>query len=222
MNVLLVSAHPDDMEIGMGGTAAKLAERGDSLTSVILTDGRRSPNPFNLQPEVLAQIREEEARKAATLLGVKEIIACGFPDLVSAENYSTAKQMIKELISKIQPGEIYTLHPELDRHPSHRLAGKMLLESMEECEVQCDVWAYEVWGLFNQWHRIEDISAQIGKKIQAISEHKSQVACISYAEGVTGLNRWRAIFADPQQTKSGTAFAEAFIRCSILDSKKTE
>jgi N-acetylglucosamine malate deacetylase 1 len=38
-NILIVSAHPDDMEIGMGGTAARLIEEGAEVTSFIMTDG---------------------------------------------------------------------------------------------------------------------------------------------------------------------------------------
>jgi len=44
--VLVISAHPDDMEIGMGGTVAKLSASGCSIISVVLTDGR-SPNPLD-------------------------------------------------------------------------------------------------------------------------------------------------------------------------------
>jgi LmbE family N-acetylglucosaminyl deacetylase len=59
------------------------------------------------------------------------------------------------------------------------------------------VWGYEVWGLFPEWNRFEDISDQIGKKLAAIDEHKSQIAAIPYADGIAGLNRWRAVFAGP-------------------------
>jgi LmbE family N-acetylglucosaminyl deacetylase len=44
--ILIVSAHPDDMEIGMGGTVAKLVEEGAEITSLIVTDGGRASNPF--------------------------------------------------------------------------------------------------------------------------------------------------------------------------------
>ncbi|HSL02768.1 MAG TPA: hypothetical protein VK901_04430 [Nitrospiraceae bacterium] len=37
----------------------------------------------------------------------------------------------------------------------------------------------------------------MAKKMAAIAEHRSQVATIPYGEGVLGLNRWRAVFADP-------------------------
>jgi len=45
-NVLIVSAHPDDMEIGMGGTVAKLAEAKAMMTSVVVTNGGRASKPF--------------------------------------------------------------------------------------------------------------------------------------------------------------------------------
>jgi LmbE family N-acetylglucosaminyl deacetylase len=211
MNILLVSAHPDDMEIGMGGTAAKLAAEGNSLTSIVLTDGRRSPTPFRVDPDSLAEMRQEEARRAGEVLGIREVLFLNLPDLKSTENFQIARDRLREIIGRTKPVEIYTLHPQLDRHASHQLAGSAVLD-VAGGRPDIVVWAYEVWGLFSQWDRFEDISSFISKKIQAISEHKSQVACVPYSEGVTGLNRWRAIFADPQQSATQAAFAEVFIR----------
>ena len=45
-NVVIISAHPDDMEIGMSGTVAKLVESMAVITSVVVTNGGRSSNPF--------------------------------------------------------------------------------------------------------------------------------------------------------------------------------
>jgi hypothetical protein len=69
--------------------------------------------------------------------------------------------------------------------------------------------------LFSTWDRIECIDEQIGKKIMAITQHKSQVATIPYSEGVVGLNRWRAAFADPYQVEPTGAFAEVFLSTSL-------
>ena len=211
-NIILVSAHPDDMEIGMGGTAAKLADAGSSLISIVLTDGRRSPNPLNLAPDTLAAIRKQEGERATKVLGVSESIFCDLEDLKNAENCEKAKEKVRGVIQKTKPSEIYILHPELDRHQSHRISGKIVIETLHMLQISCPIWAYEVWGLFPTWDRFEDISSTIGKKIQAIQEHKSQIASIPYAEGVTGLNRWRAIFADPDESGPGCAFAEVFLR----------
>jgi hypothetical protein len=77
------------------------------------------------------------------------------------------------------------------------------------------MWAYEVWGLFHSWDRFEDISDQIDIKLKAIAEHQSQLAAIPYAEGISGLNRWRTVFADPKQEKVTGTFAEVFLKLKL-------
>lgn len=209
--MLIISAHPDDMEIGMGGTVAKRAASGSHITSVVLTDGRRSPNPFGWPEETMASIRKQEAIQAAAVLGIKELISFDLPDLNNTHNYHLAKNRLTQLIEQQRPKEIYSLHDRWDRHPAHRLAGQLTRECVEETPLSIDaLWAYEVWGLFPRWDRLEYIDGQIGKKLQAIGEHKSQIASIPYGEGILGLNRWRAVFADPQQTTPRGIFAEVF------------
>jgi LmbE family N-acetylglucosaminyl deacetylase len=211
-NILLISAHPDDWEIGMGGTAVKLIASGAHLISIVLTDGRRSPNPFQLNPGELAKLRKEEAIRAAGVIGVQETIFFDLEDLKSEANCATAGKKLEEVIVSSRPAEVYALHPELDRHASHRMSGKLVQETIARIQPECTVWAYEVWGLFARWDRFEDVSSTIAKKIQAIQEHKSQIASIPYAEGVSGLNRWRAIFSDPEQSEPRCTFAEVFLR----------
>jgi len=60
-NIVIISAHPDDMEIGMGGTVAKLVESMAAITSVVVTNGGRSSNPFALTEQRMAELRREEA-----------------------------------------------------------------------------------------------------------------------------------------------------------------
>ncbi|HSE41771.1 MAG TPA: PIG-L deacetylase family protein [Acidobacteriota bacterium] len=211
--VLIISAHPDDMEIGMGGTAAKLVESGHSVISVILTDGRRSPNPFGIPEEKMAKIRHSESKRAAEILGINETIFFNFQSITNKDQNTATIQLV-EVINSVAPQTIFTLHPTLDRHPTHKLSGNITLDALNQSQLasHMELWSYEVWGLFNTFDRFEDISDQIGKKMKAIQEHHSQVAAIPYAEGIAGLNRWRAIFADPQQSKVQAAFAEVFLR----------
>ncbi|WP_390896842.1 PIG-L family deacetylase [Rubinisphaera margarita] len=70
LDVIAVGAHPDDVEIGCGGTLAMLARQGYRVGIVDLTDGE--PTPLSPGPEV----RLAEARKAAEILGiaVREIL----------------------------------------------------------------------------------------------------------------------------------------------------
>ena len=78
MNVLALGAHPDDAEIGCGGTLALHADAGDRVTIACVTDGEAGG--MGVPPVKLARIRREEAAAAAVVLGVEEIRFLGFPD----------------------------------------------------------------------------------------------------------------------------------------------
>lgn len=210
--ILLISAHPDDMEIGMGGTAAKLAAEGHSLLSVVVTDGRRAPNPTAMSQDDMAAARRIESKNACRALGIGEERNFGFESVGTDEACRAATDKMAALIAEFGPDEIYTLHPELDRHASHRAAGKICIDACRQLDRETPVWAYEVWGLFPSWDRFEDITGQLDKKLAAIAEHKSQIAAVAYDEGVRGLNRWRAVFADPHQEETLARYAEVFMR----------
>ena len=218
--ILIVSAHPDDMEIGMGGTVAKLGESKAIITSVVVTDGGRASNPFAWTEKRMAEVRREEALRAARVLGVEEVLFFDEPDAADEINAPLVKQKLTELIARLRPTEVYTLHEQLDRHPAHRLVGRLVRESCVGSGHRPSVglWAYEVWGLFTSWDRIEYIDASVAKKSLAIAEHRSQVATIPYGEGVLGLNRWRAVFADPKASAPGGVYAEVFLRVPLSSS----
>src|SRR5882724_11221814 len=68
MNVICIGAHPDDCEIGFGGTALKLAASGHRVKFVSVTDG--SAGHHTLRGAPLAAIRAKEAADAAARLGI--------------------------------------------------------------------------------------------------------------------------------------------------------
>lgn len=216
-HILIVNAHPDDMEIGMGGTVAKLTESQAMITSVVITNGGRASNPFGWTEQHMADVRRAEALRAARVLGVSEIVFCDQPDVDQEIDTRAVKQKLVELLARLGPAEVYTLDEERDRHPAHRLAGTLARESVLESGIvpPAGLWAYEVWGPLTAWDRIEYIDATVAKKMLAIAEHKSQVATIPYGEGVLGLNRWRAVFADPMEQSPAGVYAEVFRRVSI-------
>jgi len=216
-NVVIISAHPDDMEIGMGGTIAKLVEATARITSVVVTNGGRSSNPFALTEQRMAEVRREEARRAAGILGVNEVLFCDEPDDADEINTTAVTGRLVEILARLRPTEVYTLDEELDRHPAHRLAGKLARESVREAGIVLSggIWAYEIWGPFATWDRLEYIDRYVAKKMAAIAAHQSQVATIPYGEGVLGLNRWRAVFADPKASAPAGVYAEVFRRIVI-------
>jgi LmbE family N-acetylglucosaminyl deacetylase len=201
------------MEIGMGGTVAKLSENKNHVTSLILTKGQRAPNPAGLTPLIITKTRKEEAERAAKILGIEQTIFFQL-DSLKADDFAEAGERFSKILSLEKPQQIFTLHPKLDRHRTHRLAGKLVVEVCAQKRFQGEVWAYEVWGLFPKWDRFEDISRQMRKKLKAIDAHQSQLASIPYADGIQGLNRWRAVFADPKQMHPPAQYAEVFLRLS--------
>lgn len=216
-HIVIVNAHPDDMEIGMGGTVAKLAESHAQITSVVITDGGRASNPFGWTEREMAKVRRAEALRAARVLGVQDVLFYDQRDAAEEIDAETVKHKLIELLVQVKPAEVYTLDEEADRHPAHQLAGKLARESILESGIvpPTGLWAYEVWGPLVAWDRITYIDPQVAKKMLAIAEHHSQVATIPYGEGVLGLNRWRAVFADPNASAPAGAYAEVFRRVEI-------
>ena len=79
---LFVGPHPDDIEIGAGATAAKLAAAGKEVCFLICLDGRFGLEnaPAGTSPDELSLIRMQEARRSAQVLGVKNIHFLGLSD----------------------------------------------------------------------------------------------------------------------------------------------
>ena len=103
---LIISPHPDDLEIGMGGTACLLLEKGIDVVSVVVTDGRRSANPLCITQEELVRTREREVRESSEILGV-DISLLGFSDMESDSNRREFSSRMVEIITNLCPGEIY-------------------------------------------------------------------------------------------------------------------
>ncbi|MEZ6058962.1 MAG: PIG-L family deacetylase [Planctomycetaceae bacterium] len=83
LDVIVVGAHPDDVEIGCGGTIARMAQQGYRVGIVDLTDGE--PTPLSPGPEV----RLEEARRAAEILGVHLRETLPLPNRRLFDNFET-------------------------------------------------------------------------------------------------------------------------------------
>ena len=79
-NFLFLGPHPDDIEIGAGATAAKLASLGKTVCFLVCIDGRYGLTnaPAGTSPEELVSIRTEEARSSAEKLGVRDLRFLGF------------------------------------------------------------------------------------------------------------------------------------------------
>jgi N-acetylglucosamine malate deacetylase 1 len=109
VNVAIVGPHPDDQELGMGGTIALLAAQRHRVTLIDMTDGE--PTPFGS-----SEIRDIEAAAAAKILGVKRI-ALG---LVNREVQHTleARHRLAGVYRQLRPDVLFIPYP-YDAHPDH-------------------------------------------------------------------------------------------------------
>jgi Uncharacterized proteins, LmbE homologs len=219
-NILIISPHPDDMEIGMGGTVAKLAAQGFDVISVVITDGRRSTSVSGLSEDEIAKTRKVEAEEAARILGVKHLTLLDLHDVKSPQNQKKMKEKLQDVINRFESVEIFITHPQIDKHPTHQAVSRLVVETLEKRRkdklfIPQKVWCYEVWTPFEKYDRIEDISDYIDIKAASIDAHKSQIEYKNYTEGMKGLNRYRAVF----NTTSGVTemkYAEVFLELPTL------
>ena len=116
MNVLVVGPHPDDQELGMGGTIARLASQGHRVVLLDMTDGE--PTPYG-SPE----IRAREAAEAARILGVRRI-GLDLPNR-RVEASIAARHLVAGVIRTERIEMIFVPHPD-DAHPDHRAVTRIV------------------------------------------------------------------------------------------------
>nr|WP_052015469.1 bacillithiol biosynthesis deacetylase BshB1 [Halalkalibacter hemicellulosilyticus] len=121
LDLLAFGAHPDDIEIGMGGTLAKYAKAGYKVGICNLTNAELSSNGT-------VQIRQEEAERASKQLGVCKRIQLSFRD--RGLKYITEEDLRKvvSLIRQFQPKVIFAPF-EIDRHPDHGECSRIINEA---------------------------------------------------------------------------------------------
>ncbi|MCB9091217.1 MAG: PIG-L family deacetylase [Halobacteriovoraceae bacterium] len=221
MKVLAIGAHPDDIEIGCGGTLLKLVETGADVEIVIATNGESGDNKISKQE--LASLRQAEAGEAATIMGVRQVHFLDLEDGLSGYERSDKIKLIN-LIRKIKP-QIVFVHSREDIFPDHKVVHEMTMSALkaaagpwyQECigdphDVE-NIYGYEVWNPINNPQCFEDISKFYEKKIVALSKHQSQVTSINYCEAVKGLASYRGVM-------SFGKYAEAFEVIKTSMSKK--
>lgn len=187
-SALFIQPHPDDNEIGAGGTMAYLVNRGIKVYGLTATQGRGGSNDPAITPEMLAGIRQEEAQKAMDILGVINLGDLGYHDQAPA----THDKLIKDIVSvirKVRPDAIFSVDPHLpnEMHPVHLLVGKAVCEAFmrsgqlyypyDENKVHEDAFSARFIGFYftEDDNTIVDITAVYDKKLKAIQAHKSQI-----------------------------------------------
>ncbi len=180
VDYLAFGAHPDDVELGCGGTLAKLISDGKSVAIVDLTQGE-------LGTRGSIEIRHQEAANSAKILGIsyRENLKMRDGFIQNSEAY---QMEIVKMVRKYQP-EVVLSNAIDDRHPDHAKASKLVsdacfLAGLKAIETELDGEIQEKWrpkNIFNyiQWKDIEpnfviDITGFMDKKIDSCMAYSSQ------------------------------------------------
>ncbi len=182
LDILVFGSHPDDAELGAGGTIAKEIAQGKKVGIVDLTRGE-------LGTRGSAEIRDREAAASAKILGISVRENLGFADGFFVNDSEHQREVIK-MIRKFRP-EIVLCNAVDDRHIDHGrgaklvsdacfLSGLIKIETVLENTVEKQpVWRPKNVYHYIQWKNLEpdfvvDVTGFLNKKKEAILAYSSQ------------------------------------------------
>jgi LmbE family N-acetylglucosaminyl deacetylase len=190
--VLVVAAHPDDVDFGAAGTVAAWTSTGTKVSYCIVTDGAAGGFDPTMARHKVAELRRAEQEEAAAIVGVSEVLWLGYPDGRLEVSLGLRRDLARA-IRLVRPQRVICPSPQrnLDRifasHPDHLAAGEATL-----CAVYPDarnpfafpelvaaglkpVTVADVWLMADPSPDVfVDVTEAVGRKIEALRAHKSQ------------------------------------------------
>src|SRR5437763_8424467 len=213
-SILVIGPHPDDQELGMGGTIVKLARQGHTVHLVDMTNGE--PTPFG-SPE----IRAKESAKAAEVLGVGRTLL-GLTNREVAHDIPS-RHKLAAVIRKHVADWLFVPYP-IDAHPDHVAVTKIAEDARFDAKLtKCDIagepcYPKRIIYYFCTHLRLNftpnfciDVSDTIDTKIEAVSCYKSQF--VGYSAHVPEMVKAISAYFG---TRIGTAHAEPFFTHEML------
>src|SRR6185369_6049823 len=177
VDVLAIAAHRDDVELTCAGTLLRAADAGHRTGILDLTAGESGTRGS-------AEVRSQEADRAATILGVAERRNAGLPD-AHLKNDEETRRAVVDHIRHFAPRVVILPFP-VGRHPDHRVASEL---GRDACFL-AGLAKYDAGGEPHRPHKIlyslayredpvkptfvVDISAQFDRKLAAIKCYSSQ------------------------------------------------
>ena len=168
-NILIVGAHFDDVELGVGGTAAKLVDNGANVYKLTLTDNVTNFDRFKINVEY--ESSREQSGRACEVLGVKEITDFKPIECTKLEYSTEIMQQIEAYIYDLNIDTIF-MHFKADMNTDHVAASKLCLTAGRHCR---NILQYQSNGyvLENVYYPtfFVDISDYIEKKKASLSRY---------------------------------------------------
>jgi LmbE family N-acetylglucosaminyl deacetylase len=193
--VLVITAHPDDVDFGAGGTIAQFCEQGIDVTYCIITDGDAGGFDPTVPRSEIPGIRRSEQVAAAACCGVSDVRFLGYKDGELTVSHRLRRD-ISRVIRQVRPNRVIMQSPERNwkriyaSHPDHLAAGEAAIQAVYPdarnpfahptllSDEGLEEWAVpEVWVLgTDKPNHIVDITDRFDTKIAALQAHTSQTA----------------------------------------------
>jgi len=191
--VLVVTAHPDDVDFGAAGSVATWTDRGIEVSYCIATDGDAGGSDHSITRAEMAAIRREEQLAAARAVGVDDVTFLGFPDGRVTPSLEL-RAAISRVIRRIRPDRVIAQSPERNweriyaSHPDHLATAEAaacavypdarnpfafpeLLEEGLEPHTVPELWIMAT----ERANRVVDATDVYPRKLAALKSHVSQV-----------------------------------------------
>jgi LmbE family N-acetylglucosaminyl deacetylase len=190
--VLVVAAHPDDVDFGAAGTIASWTDRGIEVSYCIVTDGDAGGfDPATPRTEI-GGIRQREQAAAAKAVGVSDLVFLGYPDGYLEVTLDLRRDISRE-IRRVRPQRVLCQSAvrNLDRvfasHPDHLAAGEATICAVYP-DARNEFWmpdlleaGFAPWGVSEVWvmagadgNHAVDVTDQVDRKFAALRAHESQ------------------------------------------------
>jgi LmbE family N-acetylglucosaminyl deacetylase len=193
--ILIVTAHPDDVDFGAAGTIAGWTAAGIDVSYCIVTDGDAGGFDPAVPRSEIPTIRRAEQTEAARLCGVTDVRFLGYRDGELTVTHDLRRD-ISRVIRQVRPQRLLTQSPERNweriqaSHPDHLAAGEAAIQAVYPDarnpfahvsllrDEGLDAWTVpEVWLMAGaQPTQFVDVTDQFDTKISALRAHESQTA----------------------------------------------
>ena len=226
--VLVVAAHPDDIEFGAAGTVARWVAEGATVRYLLVTRGDKGSDDPAADTVALAALREREQRAAAQELGADAVDFLDEPD-GQVEPSLRLRERVTFAIRSFAPEVVMTHDPtvlfvnnEWVNHPDHRAVGQVTVDAVfptardplnfrEHLDAGLAVWKVAelfLWST-NEANQLVDIGATLDAKIAALSRHASQFRSLE------DIARWVRRRSEELGERAGYRAAEGFRRVTL-------
>lgn len=200
-SVLVLAPHPDDESLGCGGAIALHHRQGDPVKVVFATDGAAGDPQGYYKDGDYKELRRAEARRAASILGIDELVFWDYPDGKLAEAHDLGER-VRVLLTTDRPDTLYRPST-LELHPDHWALGLGIEEALCQYRLPVGDFCYEIWATVQPTHAL-DITPVWDLKRKAVEQYESQLRYNDYVYMGSGLNAYRTLY------KPSAQYMEAF------------